>query len=71
MRTTGGCLFIILMMIRAVESGCECEDSCRKKGQPYGLCGDGYSCICSSKPIVDAGRVIIIEPFEVKKQVVR
>jgi hypothetical protein len=70
MKTIGVCLFIVLMLMtfQTVEGGCGCEAWCRKNGQQYGICGDGHTCICSSNPITDTGRVMIIETFELKKK---
>jgi hypothetical protein len=32
-----------------VGTTCRCEH--KEHGSPYGVCGDGYSCICSQNPI--------------------
>ncbi|CAF0924696.1 unnamed protein product [Rotaria sordida] len=46
-------LFGVLMIVRLIEGGCGCEGWCQKNGKQYGICGDGHTCICSSKPITD------------------
>ncbi len=35
----------------AVGTACSYEHSCKEHGSPYGVCGDGCSCICSQNPI--------------------
>ena len=68
MKKIGVLLFVALMMVQSIGGSCGCEAWCRKKGQQYGICGDGHTCVCSATPITDAGKLIIIKQFKVQKK---
>ena len=42
-------LSTVLITCQMVDCGCSCQAWCQKNGQPYGICGDGDTCLCSSK----------------------